>query len=83
MFLNIFIVQVLAIAKMRFSARINMCEVVDKGDPTVDYHGTELDRDNEGIHCQKEKLKGLCGEVKVLELRELKCVEQDDPHDVD
>ena len=56
---------------------------MDKGDPTMDYHGTELDEDDGGIHCQKEKLKSLCGKVEFLELRELKCVEQDNPHDVD
>ena len=48
----------------------------------MDYHRTELDKDDEGIHKQEEDLKGLSGKVVLLKLRKLQRVEQNYPHDV-
>ena len=49
----------------------------------MDYHCTELDKDDEGIHSQEEDLKGLSGKVVLSKLRKLQRVEQDYPHNVD
>ena len=77
------IINTFTAVQLHSQCRIDMCQVVDKGETTVDDHGAKLDSDNESIHCQEENLEGLCGKVEFLELRELKCVEQDDPHHVD
>ena len=31
-------------------ALFHACQIVDKSDPTMDYHCTELDKDDEGVH---------------------------------